>query len=449
MKNEKVLICLEKMGIGGVETAVLNQVAALSKRGVDCVVLAENGIYSSKVVEVGAKFIDFKFPLRNCIDGDVVKALVKIIKDENITQVHINQFPCMQYMLYACAFTNVPYVAYLHTGYDLIAREDDLNIFNWYCKQYPIFNELFPMYFRHASKIISITQFAKDYCAKRYDIDLDNILVCPNSIDFSLFVEDKHVDTNEKIFLSIGRLSKDKEGSLFNTLQLYKRLKERDNSFKLQIAGDGESREVIEKYVEDNNIEDCTFLGQISNVPEVMHKAFIVAGVGRCIIDAIASKTLPLIVSKESVRDFVTKNNLNKCIEGNFSTSAIDARNVDDIIGDLLQITYERELEIVNENYNLAKEKLDINKNLFILDSKEVKYDTEELLNSFLNINHYIVKKMDEQTERLEHLEKDNSKIPEYLKQIDDLNEKLQAIYGSRTYKVSKKISNLINRKSK
>ena len=230
-------------------------------------------------------------------------------------------------------------------------------------------------------------------------------------------------------------------------MQLYKRLKERDNSFKLQIAGDGESREVIEKYVEDNNIEDCTFLGQISNVPEVMHKAFIVAGVGRCIIDAIASKTLPLIVSKESVRDFVTKNNLNKCIEGNFSTSAIDARNVDDIIEDLLQITYERELEIVNENYNLAKEKLDINKNLFILDSKEIKYDTEELLNSFLNINHYIVKKMDEQTERLEHLEKDNSKIPEYLKQIDDLNEKLQAIYGSRTYKVSKKISNLINRK--
>lgn len=449
MKKEKVLICLEKMGIGGVETAVLSQVATLTKRGVDCVVLAEEGIYSSKVVEYGAKFIDFKFPLRNCIDGEIVKSLVKIIKDEEITQVHINQFPCMQYLLYACTFTKVPYVAYLHTGYDLISREDDLNIYNWYCKQYPIFNELFPMYFSHATKIVSITQVAKEYCAKRYNIDLDKIIVCPNSIDFSLFEGFEKVNDNEKIFLSIGRLSKDKEESLFNTLDFYKKLKEKDDSYKLQIAGDGESRNVIEKYVEDNDIKDCTFLGQISNVPEVMHKAFIVAGVGRCIIDAIASKALPLIVSKESVRDFVTKDNLDKCIAGNFSTSAIDARNVDDILEDLLNNDSEKEIELVNENYRLAKEKLDINNNIFILDSQKVEYDIEEVLNSFLNVNHYIVEKMDEQQKRIEHLEKDNMLIAGYLKQIDELNEKLQAIYGSRTYKISKKISNLVNKKNK
>ena len=449
MKLEKVLICLEKMGIGGVETAVLNQVAALTKQGVECVVLAEEGIYSNKVVEIGAKFIDFKFPLRNCIDGGIVKELINIINEEQITQVHINQFPCMQYMLYACTYTNVPYVAYLHTGYDLIIREDELNIFNWYCKQYPIFNELFPLYFKNASKIVAITQVAKDYCAKRYNLDLDKIIVCPNSIDFSLFEEEKIVDSDEKIFLSIGRLAKEKEKSLFHTIDFYKKLKEKNNAFKLQIAGDGDSRKVIEKYIEDNNIKDCTFLGQISNVPEVMHKSFIVAGVGRCIIDAIASKTLALIVSKDSVRDFVTPKNLGRCIEGNFSTSAIDARDEEEIIEDILNVTSERELEIVNANYKLAKEKLDINNNIFILDSKKVVYDVQEVLTSFLNVNHYVAEKIDEYEKTIEYFKEENSKIPSYLEKIDDLNEKLQAIYGSRTYKISKKVSNIINRKNK
>lgn len=449
MKKEKALICLEKMGIGGVETAVLNQVAAYIKQGIECVVVAKEGIYSSKVEELGAKFIDFEFKLKNSVDGQVVKDLVKIIKDENITQVHINQFPCMQYVVYACFLTQVAYVAYIHTGYDLISKEDDMNIYNWYCKHYPIYNELFNIYFNNAKKIVAITPFAKEYAAKKFNIDENKIQVCPNSVDFSLFTQDKNYTHDKKVFLIIGRLSKEKEESLFKSLDFYKKLKDLDDSFVLQIAGDGNARENIEKYIEDNNIQDVTLLGQINNVPEVMNKSFIAAGVGRCIIDSIASSTIPLIISTDGVKDIVTKDNIMKCIEGNFSTNAIDSRNIDELLEEILNIDEKREEEITKENYKLAKEMLDINNNIVILDSTDVQYSDKLIIDSLLNINHFIAVKSDEEHAYIEHLEKDNSIIEEYSKQIDELNYKLQGIYCSRTYKLSSKLSKVFNKNRK
>ena len=43
MKN--IMICLEKMDIGGIETSVLNQALEYKRRGIKPIIVASKGIY--------------------------------------------------------------------------------------------------------------------------------------------------------------------------------------------------------------------------------------------------------------------------------------------------------------------------------------------------------------------------------------------------------------------
>ncbi len=58
-----ILICLNKLDIGGVETAVINQIAKLTELGHNIIVLAKKGVYAEKVEEIGAKIVEFDFQL--------------------------------------------------------------------------------------------------------------------------------------------------------------------------------------------------------------------------------------------------------------------------------------------------------------------------------------------------------------------------------------------------
>ena len=59
MKN--ILVCLNILDIGGVETAAVNQIMELKRRGYNVVVLAKKGLYTKEVVDIGAVFIEFDF----------------------------------------------------------------------------------------------------------------------------------------------------------------------------------------------------------------------------------------------------------------------------------------------------------------------------------------------------------------------------------------------------
>ena len=51
--KKRIAICLEQMGIGGIETFTLNQLKALENKGNEVFVIAKKEIYSSKVEELG------------------------------------------------------------------------------------------------------------------------------------------------------------------------------------------------------------------------------------------------------------------------------------------------------------------------------------------------------------------------------------------------------------
>ena len=47
MKN--VLICLEQLNIGGIETFTITQVKALSRKKINCYILAKDGLLKEKI----------------------------------------------------------------------------------------------------------------------------------------------------------------------------------------------------------------------------------------------------------------------------------------------------------------------------------------------------------------------------------------------------------------
>lgn len=79
MKN--ILICLERLDIGGVETFTIAQVKEYAKRGIKCYVLSQGGLLESKLKDLkNIELINFKFNIENRIDYEEIKKNRKVNK---------------------------------------------------------------------------------------------------------------------------------------------------------------------------------------------------------------------------------------------------------------------------------------------------------------------------------------------------------------------------------
>lgn len=152
--RKNALICLEKLDIGGVETAVVNQAIALKEKGCNVFVIAQKGGYSEVLEKKGITYIECKFELENRFDNEKIRNIIKILRENDIGQVHIHQFPCVLQLWYACALLKIPYVTYLHSG--------TKQIYEWYEKNYDLYDGLLKIFFENAYKIVAVSNMAKE-----------------------------------------------------------------------------------------------------------------------------------------------------------------------------------------------------------------------------------------------------------------------------------------------
>ena len=372
---ENILITLDQLGIGGVETHVVNQVKILRKLGKNVFVMSKKGSYVDTIKSTNAKFVEHEFSYKTYYDKDEVDFIANFIKKNNITQVQVNQFTAINAIVPACLLTNTPYVAYLHIGVGFL-NDPEKNPFDFFEKQYFTYKKMFEMFFKNASAVVTITEVLKNYTAQRYNVDKDKIFVRPNSIDTSEFKGKRPVKKVEKIFV-IGRLSEEKELSIINSIDLYKNLKEKNKNAKLAIAGDGPCRENIENYVLDNNIEDVEFLGAISNVKEEMDNYDLVIGQGRCLLEAMSMKKLAFISGYDHLKGFVDEKNFGRCINDNFTGKSLNRKPINKLMLEIEKLNEKEIKELINTNHKKLVEKLDATKNVFCLNERSFKgYDS-------------------------------------------------------------------------
>lgn len=418
-KKTNILIALDILDIGGVETFVYNQSLAMKKKGYNVHIISKKGIFTEELEKKGINCIEFEFIDKIYYDLDKVQKILEIFKENKIDEVHINQFSAMNVLLPACLIANIPYVVYLHMAAGIIDNEE-LNAYNYFEKQFCTYTENFKILFKYAYKIIAITPEIRDYTIKRYQIeDESKCIIMPNSINFDTYQSKTKVNSIRNILI-VSRLSYEKLNVIINGIKLYQEIKTKSKEkVTLTIAGDGQEKEAVEEYIKHNKIEDIKFLGKVSDTAKVLEKSDLLIGVDRCVLEAIAMKRLVVISGYDNLKGLLKNQMTKQEIEENFCGKNLNEVTIEEVADEILSLETKKIDNIVEENYKQIREKLDINNNVYIANQEQYEYkiDATSFFKSLANINYIIGKREEEAREKIESIWKEHIEYQEWIEQ--------------------------------
>lgn len=449
MKN--IMICLEKMGIGGIETSVLNQAIEYKRRGINPIIVAAKGIYIDFLKENDITFEEVEFPLENNVDTNKMKKIMEIIDKYEVEQVIINQLPCILSVMPACIIKNIPYIAYVHTAFSTI-KDDENNMYDWFERTYSIYQDLLKIYFQNAYRIVAISKLAAEYVINRCEVPKNKVIILHNSINLDIYKSENKENKKEK-FVLISRLSKEKVESVKNGIEIFEKY---DCKNKIMtIVGDGDKREELEQYVNLKKDKDkINFVGACTNVKEIIDQNDIVLGVDRVILEAIAMKKIAVIIGYSKPKQIITKENIQLEADEGFCGESLQSTRVEELAKQIKEKNID-----VEENYNFVKENLDIKNNILISNSSKVDYKNANIeiwnliqkLQNTINTNE---NKLDEASLIESELDKAKIEIEEYKnrynnekKEKEQFYEELQNVYNSKRFKIVNKMANIIRKK--
>lgn len=440
-----IMLCLNKLDIGGIETAVLNQTINLIKRGYQIVILAGDGIYRKQFEKEGAIFIEMNYSLKDTNICEKVEKVEQIIEKYKIEQVHIHQFDCINIVFFACMFKNIPYVAYLHNNVK--------DILGWFEQVNFSYKELLKLYFKYSYKIIAIQEKAKKMNQDKFNISDNKYLIIKNSIDFEKFkATNNYIPEKINNFLIISRFAFEKEKSILNAIELFKEYYKNNKEAKLTIVGDGEIKEKIENEIQD--IKNVTkMLGARNDIAEIISKNDIVLSLDRCILETIAMKKIAVVSGYEEMKELITSENIEKASQNNFNGDNLKTKQNSELIEELKNMDLNKIKEIVEKNYEYAYENLNSNKNFYIIENPETRkidIETIEILKNFMKITEDASKNI-LYTEKVYNDCQDTKKWFEGQlelkdKEIENLENNLNNIYNSRNYKIHEKIRKIFKK---
>lgn len=402
--KKNILICGENLNDGGVETAIVNDALILKKSGYNVYVLAERGIYTEILEKEGIENINFKMDFVNGFDMEKAEKIVKIIKQKGIDEAHIHKFISIPSCLPAFIIANIPYVVHLHEG--LVSSYD------WVMNQFSSYRDMLNIYFKNAYKIIAITENVKKYNMKLFDISEDKYTVIHNSINLEMFNYNNKENFPIKKFLLISRLSKEKEQSIKNGIELFNKYSKKEKKCSLRIVGSGPSYEKIKNYVTVNNYKNIYFVGRSSEIAKEIANSDIVLGLGRCIIEAMASKKICCIIGYENLKSIIKKDNIEQAMLENFSGRGLPDETIDSIVKQIKKMKKEQLNTIVDENYEFVKEKLDLEKNIYTISEYE-KINYRKTISDLF----YMISNIQKERDKHENEKKEIWKAKEWLEE--------------------------------
>lgn len=424
-KQKNVLICLEQLGIGGVETFSISQVNEFTRNNYKCYVIAKKGILYDKICNnKNVIFIDFEFTLDKYIDYKKVEYLEEKLKGISFEFAIIHQFPCILYMLPIIYKYKLPYISYLH---GIVPGSCQ-----WFMNTYPIFKVLFLIFFKNASKIIAITDDVKEENSSLFGISKQKYIVVNNSFDFNEISNyaPKKIKMPFSNFLLVSRFSSEKRTSILSAINFYTYYRDSYNDkARLTVLGDGD---IFNEISNEYGSSDIVFKGAVSDVFSEMSKSDVVLGVDRCILEAVSLQRVAVICGYDGNISFVTPKLISKASRVNFC-----GKNLEDNSSEFFSMSQEKINSILSENYDFAIKNLSINVDIFSDMSKYVfEFDTDfEKL--FIYLNEFCCQ-IEKLTGEVAHYYNDGQRLYSIIdkkdEQIEELNKQIEFL-KSKTIK--------------
>ena len=366
MKKRNILMCLEFLGVGGVETAVVTLCKGYVRAGHNVFVAAKDGMYAKELEKIGVKVLKMEHKIRNYFRIDKKKELVEFCKENKISEIHIHQYPCIMYWLPVCMELDIPYVAYAHS---IVPGAID-----WFNKEFPTYQLALPIFFENASKVVCIAESTKQEIEDIYHLGEDKYLIIPNSLNMEDFPNGE-VPKKLEVFGIAARLSEEKVLSVEKGIDLFAEYAKENSDAKLFIAGDGQEKKTIMKYVDSKKLKDkVEFLGNVSNMPEYYKNLDVFIGVDRCILESLACKRLSIISSYTGTMNIVNKDNIELASNQNFS--GMNLEDNEKVLQDLLKIDKKKYKSITDDNYKFINKKYNVDNNLY-KDKLECNYTSD------------------------------------------------------------------------
>lgn len=360
-KQRRILMCLEQLNIGGVETAVLTLSKGYIRAGHKVFVAAKEGIFSSELKKLGIKCFNIEYDIVNNFVLERKEELINFCKENEITEVHFHQYPCVIYWLPVCLELNIPYLAYVHS---IIPGTPQ-----WFMKDFPVFRTALPMFFENASKIVCIAENTKNEIEELFHVGENHYKIIPNSLDMDLFKNDK-ISKNIKKFGIVARLSEEKYISITKGIDLFVDYSKKHKGCSLIVVGDGPILDRLKEYVRGN--KDINFVGRTSDVAGFMKKIDAYIGVDRSILEAIASKKLAIVSSYYGNINIVTKDNIEEASLANFSGNNLE--NDSKVLDKICNLSMSDYKKIVDSNYLFVNNKYSVDNNIYTDVINEVKF---------------------------------------------------------------------------
>jgi len=184
MNNSKVIMqILPSLESGGVERGVVDIAISLEKEGYKAVVVSNGGSMVYHLKERGIKHIKISINSKNPIKiYSNIKKLENIIRENNVSLVHVRSRAPMLSAYFACKRTNTKIITTVHGSYSL----GFFSIKHFLPKMF--YNSMM----LRSDKIIAVSNFIKEYIVSNYqrffDIPLESkITIVHRGVDLNHF----------------------------------------------------------------------------------------------------------------------------------------------------------------------------------------------------------------------------------------------------------------------
>ena len=286
----KIIQVMPEFGLAGAEIMCENLTYELTKMGHIVTVISMYDYHSSITARLEKKGIDVRYlDKKPGLDLSMIRKIKKILKETNADVVHTHRY-CAQYAVPAAILAGVKHR--VHTIHNIAQKENGR-----------LARKLNRFFFKHCHVIpVALSELIRDSVVKEYRIDKNKIHVVFNGIDLShCLPKDDYTIKDVFKILHIGRFSTQKNHiGLLKAFQLFH---DKYSDSELWLIGDGEKKNEIEQYVQDNNLENnVKFLGLQENVYEYLHNADVFAlpsnyeGVPMTLIEAMGTG-LPIVAT--------------------------------------------------------------------------------------------------------------------------------------------------------
>lgn len=274
--KKRLLITTENLNMGGVETSLITLLNKIDykKWEVDLVTL-DKGLLDKEVPkDVNHKILDINYKgiIPRILKSIKTKSLIKKYKNDKEYALAIAYYGLNNYSdMYAAASNAKKKYVWVHNDFKSALESSK------YPALIKLRNKFMKSKFTYFDKIVSVSEnckinFESLFGFKEKSISIYNLLNGEKYIENSKIKTDIKMDDKCFNICSIGRLVKSKQ--VDKLLSTIKELKDKNLKVKAYIIGDGPEKENLEKYVEENNLNDnVIFTGVLTNPYNILKQA--------------------------------------------------------------------------------------------------------------------------------------------------------------------------------